>query len=111
MTDQQGHAPCSIATGLDLAAIGIEYPHCQISVFGWLKQDHLIAAYSGSPVSKSARQSIRHGDGLLPCIDDDKIIAEAVHLVKGQFLRRRAHGARFRVGKGRCPLMHPFCFQ
>src|SRR5690606_9109166 len=79
---------------LYLAAVGVEDTHLEIGLLGWLEQDQLVAADAVPPVGDRMRARCRHLDGACPRINDDKVVAEAMHL--GEAIRhvRACKGAQ-----------------
>ena len=79
---EQHDAARRIAAGLDLAAVGIPDPHPDVGDVGRLEQDHLVAADARAPVGDRARPRRVHRHRALARVEDDEIVAEAVHLVE-----------------------------
>ena len=93
-----------VAAGLDLAAVGVVDAH---EGFGRglaaLDSDELVEADAGLPVGKSADHRGGGAHGGPPRVNDQKIVAEAVHLAErdhGHQGRSRC-GAIWRKGAGR----------
>ena len=89
---QIGDAARGIAAGLDLPAVGIADAHEGIGepVLRRLDQDQLIAADTLAPVGDAPRLRLIERDRVPARVDNDEVVAEAMHLEKGQ----RGHDGR-----------------
>jgi hypothetical protein len=79
---QQGDSARCIATGFHFAAIGVEDAHLGVGVIRRANQDQLIAANASTPIGNGAGAGRGHVHGCGSPINDDKVIAQPVHLVK-----------------------------
>ena len=83
---QRGDAAGGIAAGADLAAVGIEDAHEGVRVRHRrpLDYDQLIAADPLAPVGNRPRKVRCHRNRARARVDDDEIVAESMHLGKGE---------------------------
>ena len=81
---QRDHAARRIAARFDLAAVVVPDAHRDVGLVRRLDQDQLVAADPAVAIGDGARQRPGHGHGLLASVDDDEIVAEAMHLVELQ---------------------------
>ena len=81
---QQGDAAAGIAAGLDLAAVGIPDPHADVGRLRGLEQDHLVAADAGAAVGDRPARARVHLDRRLAGVENDEVVAEAVHLAEAE---------------------------
>src|SRR5581483_676167 len=83
-------APGAIAALLDLAAIGIEDAVAKIGIGRdrALDQQHLVAAHAETAVGDASDGRGIEVDHLAHAVDDDKIVAEALHLGEAKRLQR-----------------------
>ena len=77
-----GGAPDGVAAHFGLAAIGIKNAHGEIGALGGKEQDQAIAADAEVPVADTAGEQMGVGDGLAAAIDEDVIVAAALHFEK-----------------------------
>src|SRR5271157_3176555 len=86
--DIPGKASYAIAAHLDLAAVRIEYSHFKISQGRETEQQELISANAESPVAEKPGK-FSHikmpGEIKFPTVNDNKVIARAVHFTKSKF--------------------------
>ena len=100
ITYKAGKASGAIATLLNLLTVGIENPVDKIDIrpVGGLHQQDLVRSHAETPISNlsplRSRQSQCDGGG----INNDKIIASALHFGKGQL---HCLG----LSNGHCPLV------
>ena len=87
---EQHDAARGVAAGLDLAAVGVPDPHAQVGDVGRLEQDHLVAADAGAPVGDRARPRLVHRHRAFARVEDDEIVAEAMHLVEARHIEARS---------------------
>jgi len=80
LADQRGDAARRVAARLDLAAVGVEYPHFDVGLRRRFEQDQLVAADAVAAIGNRMRPRRRHLDAVRARIDHDKVVAEAVHL-------------------------------
>ena len=87
---QLRHAARGVAAGLDLATVGIADPQGRVrrAVLRRLDDDELVAAHAGLAVGDRPCLGVAQGQGRGAGIDDDEIVAQAVHLDEGA----TAHG-------------------
>ena len=81
---EQGDAARGIAAGFDLAAVGVPDAHADVGDVGRLEQDQLVAADAGAPVGDGARLRRVDRERALARVEDDEVVAEAVHLAKAE---------------------------
>ena len=77
-----GGAADGIAAHFGFAAIGIKNAHGEIGALGGKEQDQAIAADAEVPVADTAGEQVGVGDGLAAAIDEDVIVAAALHFEK-----------------------------
>ncbi len=84
--DEVRDAAAGVAAGGDLAAVGVEDAHADVGdrLRGRRHDDQLVAADAGAAVGDDANDRGRQIDRRLPRVEDDEIVAEAVHLDEGQ---------------------------
>ena len=86
---QPADAAGGVAAGLDLAAVGVVDAHEGVGAgFGRLDGDELVEADAGRAVGKPRGSPPASGARSAPRVNDQKIVAEAVHL------EERDHGHR-----------------
>ncbi len=98
------HRDCArrITAGFDFAAIGVEYPHGKVCLFGWLQHNQLIAADAAIPIGQAAHVFIaQFRNRILARVEHHEIIAEAVHLDEGNAHYAPASMRRSPSRKGR----------
>ena len=78
--EQPGDAAGSVAAGLGLAAVRVPDAHEGIARDRRLETDELIASHTDAAVRNRADRARGKRSGTLPGVDDDEIIAQAVHL-------------------------------
>ena len=91
---QPGDAAGGIATGLGLTAVRVENAHEDLRrrVLRRFEHDQLVTADAKVPVSDPLRLRRRRGKGHLAGVNDDEIVAQAVHLYE----RSAVHSAENR---------------
>ena len=77
-----GGSPDGEAAHFGLAANGNKNAHGEIGALGGKEQDQAIAADAEVPVADTAGEQMGVGDGLAAAIDEDVIIAAALHFEK-----------------------------
>ena len=95
---QQADRARRVAAGLNLAAIGIENAHAQVSDFRWLQYNQLVATDPGLAIGQRRSQRIVHRRDLVDArVQHDEVVAQTVHLDEGD-----AHdGGHLCAGGGR----------
>src|SRR5262249_43988915 len=84
LEDEARDAACAVAAALDLIAVRIPDAHLGVGAIFWTADDeHLVVADAAVAVADQACSLRRHRDRVLAGIDDDEVVAEAVHLEKG----------------------------
>jgi hypothetical protein len=89
---EPGNAASPIAAHLGLAAVGVEDPHPELCLGGWLDQDQAVGAHRQPTPAETLCKHL--GFDVKPAIaivDHDEIISAAAHFVEAQFL----HGVSF----------------
>ena len=78
--DQPGDAAGSVAAGLGLVAVRIPDAHEGIARDRRLETDELVASHTDVAIGNRADRACGKRRGTLPGVDDDEVIAQAVHL-------------------------------
>lgn len=78
--EQPGDAAGSVAAGLGLAAVRIPDAHEGIARERRFETDELIASHADMAIGNGADRAWRKRRGTFPGVDDDEVIAQAVHL-------------------------------
>ena len=93
---EHGDSAGGIAASLNLAAIGIEYPHFEVAMVRWLQHDELVAANPAVPVGNGLCKALRdRGQGGLARIQHDKVVSKAMHLGEGRLSECAGHEGAF----------------
>ena len=92
-----------IATGLGLRTVGVVYPHehLRVVIGRRFEHDQLVTTHPKVPVSNPLRLSWGRLKRITTRIDNDEIIAQAVHLLE----RSRVHGVENRPFPFALPLL------
>ncbi len=87
--DELHEAARAVAALLDLAAVGVEDPVAEVGrgVARLLDHQNLIAADAAVPLGDSPQLLARQGKGFLRKVENDKIVARAVHFGESQLHR------------------------
>src|SRR3546814_7425967 len=76
---EQRDAAGGRATGIDLTAVSVEYTHAHIGFVRWANEDELIAANAQMAIGNGARARCCHLQRVGAGVDDNEIIAKAMH--------------------------------
>ena len=93
---QTRDAARAVAAGTGLGAVGIVHPHEHVRPLGRLETQQLIATHAEAAVGDAPGLRGAERQLAAPAIEDHEVVAEAVHLVKGELV----HGAQYRPTPG-----------
>ena len=85
LEEQTRHTADAVAAHPGLGAVGVEYAHTAVTVIIKLKNQKSVCAYAESPTAHAAGKCSEIADGRVKpgigqTVDDDEIVADAVHL-------------------------------
>ena len=90
---QMGHTPGPVAASLGFTGVGVPDAHEGVGAVGLINSDELIAADTRPPVGDAADGLPAQFVGVRTRVDDDKIVAEPVHLEEVEAAHGRYIGA------------------
>lgn len=101
---QMGDAACAVAAGLRLRSVGVVDAHESIAaVFGRLNRQELVIADTAPTIAHGAVIRLGKLEWGIAGIDDDKIIAEAMHFHE----RNAFHGRKHSYAEGSIKVLNP----